>query len=192
VYRLDIYLVSGASPIKACASYNHSPGESDCLPPSGLIASTPGFLRLIHSPLRTYVSGICLVRAALLIYEHAVNVWSYNILRDCLERMSSEGFARIHVNYSKVSEIERALRSYPKPVILQHGTPIPPEFSADSVYLSRCRVLWAMREEASQYRQPFLYGRVADDNAFSSGVAAPPTPFESSIVRRFRELRWPV
>jgi hypothetical protein len=141
VYRLDIYLVSGASPVKAFASYNHSQEESHCLPLSGLIASTLGFLRLIHSLLTTYASGICLVRAALLIHEHAVNVWSYSILRDCLERLSSEGFARTHVNYSKVPESERALRSYPKPVILQHGTPIPPEFSADSVYLSRCRVL---------------------------------------------------
>jgi hypothetical protein len=154
VYRLDTYFVSGAFEGKTGASHNHSPGGSHCLPLSGLIASTLGFPRLIHSRLKTYASDTCFSRAVSLICDGTVSVWSFALCRDCLERMSSEGFARTHVSYSQIPELERALRSYPKPVILQHGTPIPPEFSADSVYLSRCRVLWAMREDSSECGQP--------------------------------------
>jgi hypothetical protein len=152
VYRLDIYLVSDTFHVEVFAPHNRSPGELGYLRASRPIASTPGFLHLIHSQLTTYVSETWFVRATLLIRDGAVSVWGYTITRDCITRILSEALSRTHVSYSKILELERALRSHPKPVILQHGAAIPPEFVANSGFLSRRRVLWAAREEASECR----------------------------------------
>jgi hypothetical protein len=150
VYRLDIYLVSDPFHVEVFAPHNRSPGGLGYLRASRPIASTPSFPHLIHSQLTTYVSETWFVRATLLIRDDAVSVWGYTVTRDCITRILSEASSRTHVSYSKILELERILRSQPKPVIAQHGAAIPPEFVAHSGFLLRKRVLWAAREEASE------------------------------------------
>jgi hypothetical protein len=153
VYRLDIYLVSDTRYLDTFVSHYYSPGGSHYLRVSCPIASTPSSLHPIHSLLVIYASGTWVLRAALLMQQNTVSVWGYAITKDCMERISSEAFTRTHVSMSKILELERALRSYPKPVLLELDAPIPPEFSADSVYVARRRVLWALREESSECSQ---------------------------------------
>jgi hypothetical protein len=166
----------------ACVFYNYSPGGSGYLRVLRLIVSTPGCPRLIHYRLTTYVSCPSTVRAALLIHDDAVSEWGYTITRDCLERTSCDLFARTHVKYSKILEREQALRSHPKPVLLQHGAPIPTEFQADTVFLLRRRVLWVIREESSECSPLLVRRLLADGHALSSRDALAPAPSETSIV----------